>query len=715
MVYLYKVEERMNNQELIELNLLVDKYISEYKIEKFLSSGSFGAVYLASKNDKMYAIKLFREDYVLQEYKLHGENNRIQREIDILKSISNQYLISYEDDFTYEYQGLKHYCLVMEYFEGITLRKLINDNGAIAEADALQIFTKIVDGIEALHNFISINTNEDKDHGIIHRDLKPENIMINAKGDIRILDFGISKIIDYSSITSTGDIMGTYAYMSPEQFNDSKHLSKTSDLYSLGVVLYELLTGELPYKSVAMPAVINEIINEYPIEPRRKNTKISNYIENIILKLLEKAPYKRFQSIESIRKSLFEKQVSITKKEYDLTPHFVLWLFQEKTMLARLLKEQKIKPQVIFPAHLQKFRNGVLKYLNDNKYNKFIDPSTPRLAYETFRSTKGLVALPYAPGEFEVISPETLNTDDKRASYEKLVLAEQLKLNADLLLSPFHYVHNSSVIATVDRNLIAEWLDLDIKLLREAIDYKQKTPIMKDKALYAGICLHAESLSSKKQQEYILNTFSAFDCDGYIVYADCINNATSAKVLYHYISTLQSLQNNTGKPVVAGRINSIGLGLLCAGISGYSSGAAQFDSFYEGLYSDDSEAFNLYERYYFPQLLNVIGIKKKEPSRLLDISRIIGQCNCPYCKDKNINDIINSESNKLHFLYPINQEVERIKSIQPKERINYIISRIENAIENYRKLQTIFPPKEYEYLRRWKVVFEKLNEDQKNQ
>lgn len=189
----------------------------------------------------------------------------------------------------------------MEYFEDITLRKLINDNNKLCEDEALLIFSKILEGISALHNFNAFNKTDENEYGIIHRDLKPENIMIDHNGNIKILDFGISKVIDYSSITSTGDIMGTYAYMSPEQYSDSKHISKASDLYSLGVILYELLTGELPYKSKNMPALMNEIISEYPIEPRRKNPNISNQTENVILKLLEKEPYKRFQTSASIK------------------------------------------------------------------------------------------------------------------------------------------------------------------------------------------------------------------------------------------------------------------------------------------------------------------------------------------------------------------------------------------------------------------------------
>jgi|GEM_PF-426338 len=702
----------MFQQELIDISTLAGKYVENYKIEKYLSSGSFGSVYLATKNDKKYAIKLFNEAYVLSEYQLHGENNRIKREINIIKSISHENLISYEDDFTFSYQDNTYYCLVMEYFEGVTLRKFIEKNKTIPEDQANFIFNQILDGIGALHDFNIENCEEFDSYGIIHRDLKPENIMIDENGNIKILDFGISKVINYTSITSTGDVMGTYSYMSPEQIKDSKNISKRSDLYSLGVVFYELLTGQLPYKNSSnVLDLINYISNEPPIEPRRKKLDISNHIENIILKLLKKLPYERFHNVGSIKTSLNQKEIILSAKEYDLTPKFILSLFQEKTMLENFQKDGYPKPSILFPAHLQSSRPGVLKFIQDNNYTKIIDPSTLRLAYETFRDTKGLVNLPYAPSELDIVSPEYLNTYDKQKEYVKLVLNEQIKLKSNILLSPFHYSHNSSAIPTVGRNLIAEWLDLDIKLLKESIDYKKNNPSLCDMDLYAGICLHAESLSSAEHQEYILNTFSALDCDGYIIYADCINNDTSSRVLYNYIKTLQELQKNTKKPVIAARVNSIGLGLLCAGITGYISGAAQFDSFYEGLYKDTSDSYNLYERYYFPQLLNLIGIKKKEPSRLLDINNILGTCACPYCKDKSIDDIIKSDSNKLHFMHSINFEIEQIKQIESTQRIAYFIKRIENAIDNYKKLQTLFAPKDYLYLKRWKVVFEKLNDE----
>ena len=120
------------------------------------------------------------------------------------------------------------------------------------------MFFKILDGVNALHSI----RGENDDAGIIHRDLKPENIIVN-NSDIKILDYGISKVIDYTSITSTGEVMGSPIYMSPEQVKDSKHIDKRSDLYTLGLILYEMLTNHLPYQSSSIPELFNKIISAF--------------------------------------------------------------------------------------------------------------------------------------------------------------------------------------------------------------------------------------------------------------------------------------------------------------------------------------------------------------------------------------------------------------------------------------------------------------------
>ena len=678
--------------------------LNGYKILDFIDSGGFGSVYKAVKNGDEYAIKIFREDYVLKEFREKGEENRIKQEIEIMKSVNHPYLIRYVDDFKETLLSVPSYFLVMEYAKGKTLRKLMSEN-AINESQAIDIFQKILEGIKALHNI----RGDEEDKGIIHRDLKPENIIVNGNGDLKIIDYGISKVIDYTSITSTGNVMGSPPYMSPEQITDSKHIDKRSDLYTLGVILYEMLTQNLPYESHSVPELFDKIKNAHPIPPRRWKPLMNNKVENIILKLLEKIPYKRFAKVSLIADAFQSEEIKLTEKVYDLTPKFYLRLLDDLKTLQTFSKNNKFKLFIEFPANHQR-QKGLLSLISTNQFEKIIDPATMRLAYPAQRDVKGLQELPYAPPKFQVITPDYLQDNDKKQEYVKQVIDEQFKLGADILVSPYHYIHNTNVPATQRRNPVAEWFDLDIKLLKESIDYKASIRAYDSKQLYAGICLNGDSLLDDRHTTDLLNMFSAFDCDGYFIYVDCIDNSTNGTTLYHYIKTLVELQKNTNKPVIAGRLNSLGLGLLCAGVTAYSSGTARFDSFYEDLYKEEVDvAYKMYERYYFPQLLGTIAIAKKSPVKLQAIMNEFGACNCYYCNGKNYLQMIETPNNKLHFLENIHNEIESIKSISQPQRIPYFLRRIEEAINNHRRLPDVFKTSDYQHLLNWKEVFEELN------
>ena len=131
-----------------------------------------------------------------------------------------------------------------------------------------------------------------------------------------IIDFGISKVIDYTSITSTGDIMGSPVYMSPEQIIDSKHIDKRSDLYTLGVIFYEMLTFKFPYEFHSLPELYEKIKTEHPIPPRRWIPLMNNKIENVILKLLEKKPYNRFPNASLVAETLLSEEVKLTEERF---------------------------------------------------------------------------------------------------------------------------------------------------------------------------------------------------------------------------------------------------------------------------------------------------------------------------------------------------------------------------------------------------------------
>lgn len=680
--------------------------VNGYQFLEFIDSGSFGSVYKASKDGKSFAIKIFREDYVLKQYREKGELNRINREIQIMKSVDHPNLIKYIDDFKEILLGVPSYFLVMEYAEGLTLDHYIKEEKLTTEL-VKDIFIKMLYGIQALHTI----RGEDNEKGIIHRDLKPQNIIIEKNRGIKIIDYGLSKIIDYTSITTTGSVMGSPAYMSPEQIRDSKYIDKRSDLYTLGVILYEMITNKFPYEFTSLPDLYEKILTAKPIPPRRWKPLLENKFENIILKLLEKEPFKRYSTINELIEVFISVESDSVAKSYDLTPRFFLRLYNEKSVLEEFVADGDVRMYVEFPANHQVQQKGLLKMVNGDQFTTLIDPATMRLAYPAQGDVKGLQSLPYAPPKFTVITPEYLGSSEMQQQYVKQVIDEQVRLGGDVLISPYHYIHNTNVPATRRRNPVDEWFDLDIKLLKESIDYRASVKEYLNKPLFAGICLNGDSLLDKTHTTDLLNLFSAFDCDGFFIYVDCIDNNTSGSILYHYIKTLSTLQKHTGKPVIAGRINSIGLGLLCCGITGFSSGAARFDSFYEDLYKEETEAFNLYERFYLPELLSTISVDRRSPVKLAAIMDIMGSCNCYYCNNKSYIDLVKSKNSKLHFLEVIHTEVEKIKQQHELDRISYFLGRIDNAIDNYKRLTGIFKPKDYQYLTTWKEVFKELHKE----
>lgn len=216
----------------------------------------------------------------------------------------------------------------------------------------------------------------------------------------------------------------------------------------------------------------------------------------------------------------------------------------------------------------------------------------------------------------------------------------------------------------------------------------------------------SSSLSNTQYKNDLLNYYSAHECDGYIVYADGIDKQTTPVVLFNYIDTLLKLQRFTGRPVIAGRLCSLGLGLISLGLAGFSAGAARFESFSEELHKDAQAGFNLYERYYFPELLGTVSIEKKRPTRLNQISNILGSCQCKYCKGKSAEDVINAQNNKLHYLLAVTNEVETIKNTHDKR--SYFLNRINQAISNYQKLTAVYKKDEYKHLFVWKEVFENI-------
>ena len=250
---------------------MLGKTISHYKITEKLGEGGMGEVYLAEdlKLERKVAIK-FLPQYMTRE----RENvDRFEREAKATAALNHPNIVTIYEIAEENTQTF----IVMEYIDGVSLRTKIN-NGFSDPNEILNITNQICDGLSEAHK-------ED----IVHRDIKPENILIDKNGRGKILDFGLAKLKGVSKLTKEASTLGTIHYMSPEQVQ-SKEVNHRSDIWSLGVVLYEMLTAKVPFTGGYEQAVIYSILNDHPKIP----VEVIPDLKHIITTCLEKDPAKRY-------------------------------------------------------------------------------------------------------------------------------------------------------------------------------------------------------------------------------------------------------------------------------------------------------------------------------------------------------------------------------------------------------------------------------------
>ena len=635
---------------------IVGQVINGYLFEEALGSGSFGAVYRVSKENNVYAAKVLSETYILDEFK--NEQNRITREIDVLKNVKGENLIKYQEDFYFKNEfGIMEYVIVMEYFPGRTLRSFLRND--VELETLIRIFVSVLYGVRDLHNTIIEN------EGIIHRDLKPDNIMIDDNLNVKIIDYGLSKIIDFSSITSTGTQIGSPLYMSPEQLKDSKHIDYRADIYALGIILYEMLTKNIPYKASTLPELLMKILNDPIIPPKQYNPSISDGLENIIFKATAKEPFARFQTVDEFidafdKENIQEELVTIGK--------YYAWVYHEKDVTEQF--EKVNKADIIYPIHVQNWMKKLhLHFANNNFENVIIDPSTQRLSYVAFGNTKGLVELPYAP-EKGVISLEYLHNPQKRKEYIDKWYAT-VSIGQKLIL-PYHYISNTDYpVEKVD-----DWIRMNIQLIDESSQVVEE-----GKEKYAMISIGLGHLVF--QADKILSYFVHAKVDGFIVQVSDMKQLNEQS-LGSYLEFMVNLQKYTSKPVIALKVPiPLGLTLIAKGIHGFSLGLASIDYFDEQYIKEEKDSFNLYSKFYFPQVLSFLTYPKKDTFAFEQIYNYFGGCDCKWCNGKSAIEIGTGDKGvQLHHWQMMIEEVDKFNQYDGEERIIYLRERIDVALKN---------------------------------
>lgn len=635
---------------------IVGMVINGYLFEEALGSGSFGAVYRVSKEGKQYAAKILAETYILDEFK--SENNRITREIEVLKKVKGENLIKYQEDFFFENEfGVTEYVIVMEYFQGKTLRSYLKND--IELEVLIDIFVKVLQGVKQLHSTII-----DRE-GIIHRDLKPDNIMIDDDLNVKIIDYGLSKIIDFSSITSTGTQIGSPLYMSPEQLKDSKHIDYRADIYALGVIFYEMVTKNIPYRASTLPELLMKILNEPIIPPKQFNPQISDKVENIIFKATAKEPFARFQTVDEFIDAFNDGKV---QEELITLGKYYAWVYKEKDVTMQF--ENVNQADIIYPIHVQKWQKALHQYFVEKSFdNVIIDPSTQRLSYVAFANTKGLVELPYAP-EKGVISLEYLQNPLQRKMYiEKWY--STVSMGKKLIL-PYHYISNTDY--SVDK--VEDWIKMNIQLIDESSKIVES-----GKEKYAMISIGLGHLVF--QADKILSYFVHANVDGFIVQVSDMKQLNEQS-LRSYIEFMINLQKYTNKNVIALKVPiSLGLALLAKGIHGFSLGLASIDYFDEQYIKEEKDAFNLYSKFFFPQVLSFLSYPKKDTFAFQQLYDYFGGCDCRWCKGKSAIEIGTGDKNiQLHHWQMMIEEVSKLNEFEGEARKQYLLGRIDDALVN---------------------------------
>jgi serine/threonine protein kinase/predicted Zn-dependent protease len=261
-------------------------FAERYKILEELGKGGMGEVYRVKDKtlDEEMALKVLKPEITAHKDMIERFKNELKLARKIAhRHVCRMYDLNEEEESPY---------ITMEYVEGEDLKSSIRNKGKFKEEDAIAIAKQVCEGLTEAHEL-----------GVVHRDLKPQNIMIDERGNAKVMDFGIARSIEAAGMTQTGVMIGTPDYMSPEQA-EGEEADQRSDIYALGVILYEMVTGGVPFKGDTAFSVALKHKTKLPQDPKKLNPELSDDLSRLILICMEKERDRRYQSAEALLNDL---------------------------------------------------------------------------------------------------------------------------------------------------------------------------------------------------------------------------------------------------------------------------------------------------------------------------------------------------------------------------------------------------------------------------
>ncbi|MCX6578430.1 MAG: protein kinase, partial [Candidatus Aminicenantes bacterium] len=374
-------------------------FAGRYQIIEELGKGGMGTVYKVfdSEIKEKIALKLLKPEVASDEDTVE----RFRNEMKLARKIGHKYVCRMYDLGKAE----GNYFITMEYVPGEDLKSFIRRSEQLTVGKAVYVARQVLEGLAEAHRL-----------GVVHRDLKPQNIMIDREGNARIMDFGIARSLKAKGITDAGVMIGTPEYMSPEQA-EVKDVDQRSDIYSFGVILYEMLVGRVPFEGETLLGIAMKHKSQPPQNPKELNPQIPDDLNRMVLKCLEKSKEKRYHSADDVLSDIGKIEKEIPTTDRVIPKHKG---FTSKQITVTFGVKKLLLPALIF---LLVVAAGLILWrVLAKKRMAPPPPGKPSLAVMDFKNNTGDEKLDH----WRAAISDLLITDLSQSRYIKVLSSDQL-------------------------------------------------------------------------------------------------------------------------------------------------------------------------------------------------------------------------------------------------------------------------------------------------
>jgi serine/threonine protein kinase len=517
--------------------------------------GSFGTVFEAERDGARFALKLFHAPLMTDE-----EEERFRREVEVLRQASHPNLVPYADSGIASFVDRRLPWIAMPYLDGRSLLdELRVSAGVLTPARVRHIARQIATGLGALHEL-----------HIVHRDLKPANVLIGTDDVVRILDFGVARFLDRTTMTERGALMGSPAYSSPEQLRGESDLA--TDLWALGVVMYELLAGHRPFVADDIGALVDAIRDEQPEPPSAHRPDVPRELDELVLDLLAKEPMRRPVSAAHVAE-LLTPSVQVAPARIEPFPDgdepliFLRVGQRDADAAVNACLRGDLPTGLVVPISERNALVVAGRAARAHDLSFSVDHLLWRMASSHFSRTKALRELPYAPDGLSPWRPDDLRSLQATRQVAHQVIDAQIERAANTLFAANFYFDG----------LDDPWLKRDAALLGDSLSARDAHG--PHRRLFAPIAAAFEPLTSETALLALANRLSRGRPDGYWLLLDGVAPPGTVAHLIFSLRLARLLQEQLGVPVVFGRAGSLRHLFLACGIAGVEVGLGRLVGF----------------------------------------------------------------------------------------------------------------------------------------